>query len=89
MALFDRIVDKQLLSRRLFVTAIRVIRAEDTAPQISFFSDYQDDQREIDLAKAQIALHQRFGKNALFKANDLFEAATTIERNNQIGGHRK
>ena len=89
MALFDRIVDKQLLCRRLFVTAIRVIRAEDTAPQISFFSDYRDDQREIDLAKAQIALHQRFGKNAIFKANDLYEAATTIERNGQIGGHRK
>lgn len=89
LSLFDKIVDRQLLCRRLFVTAIRVLKEEDTAPQISLFSDYREEQREVNLAKAQIALHQRFGKNALFKANDLFESATTIERNNQIGGHRK
>lgn len=89
MELFDRIVEKELLCRRVFVTAIRVMREEDTAPQISFFSDHREDRREVDLAKAQIALHRRFGKNAVFKANDLFEAATTIERNGQIGGHRK
>ena len=89
MALFDRTVDPELLCRRLFVTAIRVLPAAETAPQLDFFSDHREDRREIDLVRTQLAIHRRFGKNALFKANDLFPAATTIERNGQIGGHRK
>ena len=30
----------------------------------------------------------KFGKNAMFKGMDLEEAATTLERNMQIGGHK-
>ena len=35
-----------------------------------------------------LALHQRFGKNALLRATDLLAAATRRERNEQIGGHK-
>ena len=89
LALFDQIVDRNLLCRRLGVSAIRVIRKEEYAPQTDLFSTLDQGDREEALIKTQLLLHRRFGKNAVFRGNDLYEAATTIERNGQIGGHRK
>ena len=71
------------------VAAIRLCRAEETAPQLSLFCSDRDERRETSLALATLGLHRRFGKNAVVRGHDLFEAATTIERNGQIGGHRK
>ena len=34
-------------------------------------------------------LRDKYGKNAVFKGMDLEEAATTLERNKQIGGHKE
>ena len=36
-----------------------------------------------------ISLRSRYGKNAVFKGIDLEDCATALERNMQIGGHRK
>lgn len=88
MELFDRVVDPNLKSRHLGVSAIHLSKKSDVPPQMSFFSNYESNERETSLLKAQIGLHKRFGKNAVFKAHDLMESATTIERNSQIGGHR-
>ena len=33
-------------------------------------------------------IKNRYGKNALLKGTNLQEGATTIERNQQIGGHK-
>ena len=33
-------------------------------------------------------IKEKYGKNSIFKAMDLEEGATAIERNGQIGGHR-
>ena len=63
--------------------------AAEVPPQLSLFASQQDDERETALMKASIGLHKRFGKNSLVRGMDLFEAGTTTERNNQIGGHRK
>ena len=38
--------------------------------------------------EAIIAVHEKFGKNAMLKGTSLQEKATARERNNQIGGHR-
>lgn len=88
MDLFDRIVNKDLKAKRLNVTAYRTAKRSEAAAQLDFFSDYQKEQQEIVLTKARLELQRRFGKNALLKGNDLLEAATTIERNSQIGGHK-
>ena len=40
-------------------------------------------------AKATIKIKKKFGKNAILKGMDLQEGATTKERNEQIGGHKK
>lgn len=104
LGLFDRIVDKNLLIRRLNVTANRVID-EDAAPQKSqcqqmdFFTDYAAEKakqkaeqtelnREKKIQETMIDIRKKFGKNAILKGTNLSEDATGKDRNNQIGGHR-
>lgn len=88
MELFDRIVDRRLLSRRLSVTAIRVVPKSSVSYQMGFFSDFEEETKETALVKTEMDLQKRFGKNAMFKACDLLAGATKLERNLQIGGHR-
>ena len=89
LKLYDKLVDRELEVRRMSIAAIRLSPASEVPPQLSLFASQQDDERETALMKASIGLHKRFGKNSLVRGMDLFEAGTTIERNNQIGGHRK
>lgn len=104
LELFDRIVDKNLLIRRLNVTANRVID-EKSMPkppqyqQMDFFTDYAAEQekqkaeqaelaREKKIQEAMIDIKKKFGKNAVLKGTNLSEGATGKDRNNQIGGHK-
>lgn len=104
MELFDRIVNKDLLVRRMYVVANHVIsesdaRKKENYEQLNLFSDYDEQirQRELqerkikkekNLQKAIIGLEAKYGKNAVLKGMNLSEGATTIERNGQIGGHK-
>ena len=95
--LFDRIVNPQLLIRRLNVTANRVLR-EDCLPtqelhQMSLFSDdgqQRKAQRKRERQKQQaiLSIKKKYGKNALLKGMNFRDGATTRERNGQIGGHK-
>lgn len=95
--LFDRIVNPQLLIRRLNVTANRVLR-EDCLPtqglqQLSLFSDdgqQRKEQRKRERQKQQaiLSIKKKYGKNALLKGMNFRDGATTRERNGQIGGHK-
>ena len=89
LKLYDKLVDRELGVRRMSIAAIRLSPASEVPPQLSLFASQQDDDREMALMKTTINLHQRFGKNSVVKGMDLFDAGTTRERNNQIGGHRK
>ena len=102
MRLFDRIVDRKLTVRRMYVVANHVISENDipeTHEQLDLFSDFdtiesqrqkedEELQREKALQKTIIALQKRFGKNSVLKGLNLKEGATTIQRNGQIGGHK-
>ena len=88
MELFEKIMDKRLCSKHIHVTAIRLSKESDVPPQLGFFTDIRKEKREKDLVLATLNLQNRFGKNAVFKAYDMMEGATTLERNLQIGGHR-
>ena len=44
--------------------------------------------RERKLQQAVLNLKHKYGKNAVFKASDLQEGATALQRNAQIGGHK-
>ena len=104
LALYDRIVDPDLLVRRITVTACRVVPEEEAEPagnyeQLTLFQD--PDQVRIDseekkkarekekkIQHAILDIQKKYGKNALLKGMNLEEGAPTIQRNGQIGGHK-
>ena len=45
-------------------------------------------EKEKHLQEAMLRVQSKYGKNAILKAADLQEGATTIDRNRQIGGHK-
>ena len=98
-SLYDSIADKNLWVRRLSVAFNHVIsentyQASHKPLTILDFLEEDikiDDKsrlKEKDMQKALIDIKKRFGKNAVIKGMNLFKGATTIDRNNQIGGHR-
>ena len=102
--LYSRIVDKNLLVRRITIVANRLVderehQKEQDFFQMDLFTDYE--QLEIDrkekeearakerrLQEAMLSVKKKYGKNAMLKGMNLQEGAMTIERNNQIGGHK-
>lgn len=103
LRLYDRIVDTNLLIRRVNVVAEDVIlehdKPEEQPMQLDFFSDVEKQEKEYEqaikaeerehrLQKATLAIQERYGKNAIVKGMNFLEGGTTIERNGQIGGHR-
>ena len=104
MRLFDRIVDRNLLIRRVSVAAAHVeeesaIREQESFEQLDLFTDYeaaekqreqekQEQEREKRMQKAMLDIKKKFGKNAILKGMNLEDGATTVERNKQIGGHK-
>ena len=100
MELFDRIVDKNLLVRRVNLTANHIlsettIQKTGNFQQLDLFTDYeaqqQDDaklEQEKKVQKAALAIRKKYGNNALLKGMNLEEGATTVDRNKQIGGHK-
>lgn len=104
LGLFDRIVDKKLLVRRVNISANRVVSestVDTSAPmeQMDLFTDYEELERkqkaeqsalerEKKAQKAIIELRKKYGKNAVLKGMNLQEGATTKDRNEQVGGHK-
>ena len=88
LAGFDARTDRRLLFRRLNISANN-IAADNGVYQLDMFTDYEALDRERRIQGAMLAIRKRFGNNAVVKGIDLLEGATTIERNGQIGGHRK
>ena len=101
--LFDRIVNKTLLVRRINVTACHVIDAEAAkaqvqAEQLDIFSMFdaedkakaeaEEQEREKKIQHAVLDIKKKFGKNAIVKGMNLEEGATAMDRNKQIGGHK-
>ena len=84
---FDANTDHRLLYRRLGVCADKV-SADTGAYQLNLFVDYDALDRENRLRGAMQEVRRKYGASALFRGMDLLEGATTLERNNQIGGHR-
>lgn len=103
MKLFDSIMDKQLLSRRLCICACNVIREDDTSSrrtpeQLDLFDLLEPEevkaekalkaQKEHALQEAMLEIKRKYGKNAVLKVKNLDKGGTAIERNKQIGGHK-
>ena len=57
--------------------------------QLDLFEETVDTSRERSRQEAILEIRRKFGNNAILTGIDFEEGATTRERNNQIGGHRK
>lgn len=104
MELYDRIINKDLLIRRINLTANNLVdeqtAEDDNIPeQLSLFTDCAELQRQRQAEKAALAkerrqqqailgIRKRYGKNAILKGSDFEDGATTKQRNEQIGGHK-
>ena len=87
MPSFDKKTNHSLLFRRLGVCAEEVV-CNNGVYQLDLFTDYEQQEKEKRLQQAMQGVRKRYGASAVFKGNNLFEGATQLERNGQIGGHR-
>lgn len=102
--LYDKIIDKNLLVRRINIAACNLLSENNSlnfgnSEQMDFFTDYEaveeiqkiEEKRlkkERKIQEVMIEIKNRYGKNAVVKGTNLQEGATATERNNQIGGHK-
>jgi DNA polymerase V len=102
--LYDRIVDKDLLARRITIAANHVTD-EASVPktpayeQLDLFTDYSAErarqekeaaelEREKRIQQAILKIKKQYGKNAILKGMNFADGATAKDRNEQIGGHK-
>ena len=85
--LYDRVKLPEFPLRRISISFNNVVDAEYR--QLSLFSDVEEDEKELKAQQAALSIKNRFGSNAVLKGMNLEAGGTTIERNNQIGGHKK
>ena len=100
MELYEKIMNKNLLVRRINITAADVVNEEDYKKakqyeQMDMFIDYNELEKkrykevsERALQKAVLNIKSKYGKNSILKGMNFIEGGTTIERNGQIGGHK-
>lgn len=104
MQLFDRIINPNLLVRRIYVVACKVVDEslvcdEPEFTQLDLFTDYERLEQEKEEEKKKLAkekqmqhavldIKKKFGKNAILKGMNLEDGATAMSRNGQIGGHK-
>ncbi len=102
--LFDRIINRDLLVRRVNIVAARVVPEKEAEKKSSFeqldlFTDYaaleqereqekKEREKEKKLQHAVLDIQKKFGRNAVLKGMNFEEGAQTRERNGQIGGHK-
>jgi DNA polymerase V len=104
MELFDRIVDENLLVRRINIVANHIVLESDVVKteepeQLDLFTNYRELEEtklaeeasleeEKQVQHALLDIKKKFGKNAILKGMNLKEGATAKERNSRIGGHK-
>ena len=102
-SLFEQIVHRDLLVRRLNVTMAHVVPRDlskgGEPVQLDLFADPEEirmkENKENDLLEKEhslqetlIGIKKKYGKNAILRGLDFEEGATAVERNQQIGGHK-
>lgn len=103
MEIYDEVVNKLLLVRKIYVVAERVKDKSEAAKEVKYqqmdmFSDFgllNEDREDADklekeqkIQEALLKIKDRYGKNAVLKGMNFEEGATAMERNAQIGGHK-
>lgn len=103
--LYDRIINPQLLVRRLTLAINHLVSEEDYKRkpkyvQLDLFTDYDELKRKHEKEKKNLEKERRrqeavlnikkmYGKNAILKGLNYSNGATQRDRNKQIGGHHE
>lgn len=101
--IYDQIINKTLSIRRINIVATNIIKKEEKErkkelKQINLFEDEveninieekikEQEKEEEKLQKTLLNIKEKYGKNSILKGMNLEEGGTTIERNEQVGGH--
>ena len=104
MKLYDKIINRHLLIKRINLTACDVVNenCQDKViitKQLDLFSNTsvtnkeqeQELNNEVEERKIQrtlLDIKNKYGKNAILKGMNLEEGSTQKDRNEQVGGHR-
>lgn len=101
LEIYDRVVNKKLLIRRVNIAACNLI-SEDDIPedkplQLDMFTDYEQlekdtmvrraaEEKERKLQRVTLAIQDRFGKNAMLKGMNLMEGGTRVIAKSPVPG---
>ena len=104
LALFERIINRDLLVRRVTIPVSHLQAADEVCnepphKQLDLFTDYTVQaaeaaalnahlEKEKSLQQTMLTIKEKYGKNAILKGTNLQEGATGQSRNRQIGGHK-
>lgn len=81
---YDKVVNSEYPVRRIIITCNRV--SEDLgATQLTLFEDAN---KNSAIQETVLKIKAKYGKNSILKGMNYLDAATTRERNRQIGGHK-
>ena len=102
--LYKRIVNPELLTRRITISANQLVdedgaRESRSYEQMDLFTDYKNEEKTKEIEEAQekkerrmqeavLSVKKKYGKNAILRGMNFKEGATAKERNGQIGGHK-
>ncbi len=96
--LYDRIVNPLLLIRRINITACNLVNEnykERSYEQLDIFTNYEeidkkknDEEKEKNIQKVILDIKKKYGKNSILKGINLEDGATSIARNEEVGGHK-
>ena len=97
-SLFDRIVNPILYIRKINICACNLSNINEKIAlheQLDLFNcdekfekNLKDEDDEIRVQKVLLNIKKKYGKNSILKGFNFLDGATTIVRNEQIGGHR-
>ena len=102
ISLYDHLVDRKLLVRRISISANNLITEEQfykvqripVELDLFFLADPEKvDRKETSvqdrsMQETILRIKHKFGKNSLLRGLNFREGSTAKERNQQIGGHR-
>jgi DNA polymerase V len=85
ITLFKETTDPNFLIRRVGIGFGNVV--DEKYETVDLFTDENKLKKEKELQKSIIEIKKKYGKNAVIKGMDLEDKATTIKRNDLVGGH--
>ena len=102
--LYDKIVNPNLLIRRINLVVCNLINENKVNDKVYYkqfdlFSNIEEESKIKDdeiknenqdkkVQQAILKIKNKYGKNSILKGMNLESGATTIDRNNQVGGHK-